>query len=100
MKTVTPIALPSNTSKAVKEHVEILHTANEALAMENDDLACKINAISTAIAERFDKDGVDDIEIPTRFTFWWVLRNSTRIYKLVTDIIDIIKKPCTQNDAI
>lgn len=51
----------------------------------------KIKLIAEAIAERFDGDGIDDINLPKKINVWTIVTNAGSIVKLIRSIIEIIK---------
>lgn len=66
---------------------------------ENKKLQCKITRIAEEIAVRFDADGIDDIRIPKKVSIWWVILNLASVAKLVSDIINVIKHECNDNQV-
>jgi len=76
--------------------VEIFEHQLNQVNHENAELRCKINAIGTAVMERFDKDGTNDIYVPQKVTVWWVLTNLFPAAKLIQEIIKIVSNPCLQ----
>jgi len=99
-------ALLTKSSSDKKEYLEVpkedydkLEEANaimggkysSALA-DNRDLRNIIVDINSAITEAFNEDGVDDINIPDKFSFWWVVSNASSIFTLVKKIVTIVKE--------
>jgi len=76
--------------------VEVYEHQFNQINHENVELRCKINAIGTAVMERFDKDGTNDIHVPQKVTVWWVLTNLFPAAKLIQEIIKIVSNPCLQ----
>ena len=53
----------------------------------------KIEKITKIIIERFDKDGIDDINFPKKITFFAVFGNIPAIVKLFRQIFEVLKEP-------
>jgi len=53
----------------------------------------KIEQITKLIIERFDKDGVDDINFPKKITFFAVFGNIPAIVKLFRQIFEVLREP-------
>lgn len=53
----------------------------------------KIKLIAEEIAERFDADGIDDINLPKKINFMFIFTNISAVIKLIRKIVDIIKQP-------
>lgn len=53
----------------------------------------KIETITKLIIERFDKDGVDDINFPKKITFFAVVANIPAIVKLLRQVFEVLKQP-------
>ena len=49
------------------------------------------NDIVNAVIEAFDGDNIDDITIPNKFSFWWVVSNAKSIFTLIKTIVTAIK---------
>ena len=59
---------------------------------ENTFLQSKVARIILAIAERFDADGVDDLTLPKKINFFYIITNASAVGKLLKEIIEIIKE--------
>ena len=53
----------------------------------------KIEKITKLIIERFDKDGVDDINLPKKITFFAIFGNIPAIVKLFRQIFEVLREP-------
>jgi hypothetical protein len=53
----------------------------------------KIEKITKLIIERFNKDGVDDINFPKKITFFAVVANIPAIVKLLRQIFEVLREP-------
>ena len=62
--------------------------------IEVEELQCKVAKITAALSERLDADGIDDINLPKKITWLWVLANVGSVSKMIKEIIAILKNPC------
>lgn len=56
-----------------------------------DDGQIKIQQILKIVSETFSTDNNDGIKIPVKFTFWWVIRNFSKIIVMIEQIIRVLK---------
>lgn len=52
----------------------------------------KIEKITKLIIERFNKDGVDDLNFPKKITFFAIVANIPAIVKLLRQIFEVLKE--------
>jgi hypothetical protein len=80
------------------EEVTTLEHQVQALNEEVSELQCRIAKITDSLTEAFDRDGVNDIDLPTnKVSIWlWALTNAGTITRLIQKWIDILKEenPC------
>lgn len=73
-------------------HVNVIQQQLVESYEENTFLQSKFARITLAIAERFDADGIDDLTLPKKVNFMYILTNAKGVVKLIKEIITIIKE--------
>lgn len=82
----------------VVETMMRLESTVESQAVEISDLTCRISKSVAIIAERFDGDGIDDINLPKKIDVMWVLFNLSAAVKMIRAVVMSLTKPCVDED--
>jgi len=80
--------------QSLNDKLKVKEDGEQMLLEQNSELQCKVVKITYSILERFDADGVDDINIPKKVNIWWALRNLSGVTKLIREIATTVKEPC------